>query len=64
MNSSNSKAMSLEACIRQALEQGELTPGLEIRIEQIVEQGNLTERDRQLLQLLQDAIQDDCIRRA
>lgn|GEM_PF-5888234 len=63
MNASNPEEMSLETCVRQALEQGELNTALETRIQQIVDQGNLTDRDRQLLELLLDAIQDDCIRR-
>lgn len=62
MNDSNPEAMSLETCVRQALEQGELTPILAARIQQIVDKGGLAEYEQQLLQLLQDAIQDHCIR--
>ncbi|WP_143467794.1 hypothetical protein [Leptolyngbya ohadii] len=62
VNDSNSEVMSLETCIRQALEQGQLTPVLAARIQQIVEEGGLAEYEQQLLQLLQDAIQDHCIR--
>lgn len=52
----------LECCIRTALELGELSPGAQSCISQLVSGGNLSERDRALLSILQDAIEDGCIR--
>ena len=59
----NSMLISLEACIRSALETGELLPGAESQLQKIQLHGRLTEKERCLLQLLQDAIQSGCIRR-
>jgi hypothetical protein len=55
--------ISIEACIRSALETGELLPGVESQIQKIQFSSELTEKDICLLQLLQDAIQSGCIRR-
>jgi hypothetical protein len=51
----------LEACVRTALELGELSPGLENQIKHWATRRQLSEYDRQLLEILQDAIEDGCI---
>jgi len=61
--SSDPMLISIEACIRSALETGELLPGVESQIQKIQFSSELTEKDICLLQLLQDAIQSGCIRR-
>jgi hypothetical protein len=53
----------LEFCIRAALELGELTPALDKQINEWIAKGRLSMRDRTMLNILQDAIQDGCIRR-
>jgi hypothetical protein len=53
----------LEFCIRSALELGELTPALETQINAWVAKGRLSVRDRTMLTILEDAIQEGCIRR-
>ncbi|MFQ3615671.1 MAG: hypothetical protein SNJ57_06210 [Cyanobacteriota bacterium] len=52
----------LEFCVRTALEFGELSPAMQARIANLVAEGNLSQRDRMLLSLLEDAIGDGCIR--
>jgi hypothetical protein len=54
---------SLELCIRTALTLNELMPGTERYIQSVVQQTALSQRDRALLDLLYDALQDGCIRR-
>lgn len=51
----------LEACVRTALELGELSPGLEAQIKHWAVRKPLSERDLKLLDLLQDALEDGCI---
>lgn len=54
---------NLEACIRAALDAHQLMPGTERYIESVIRQKPLSQRDRDLLRLLNDAIQDGCIAR-
>ncbi|MCU0571098.1 MAG: hypothetical protein MUF49_31600 [Oculatellaceae cyanobacterium Prado106] len=58
----NLAAKSLEDCIRTALDQGELSPELKHQISNHVLIGNLSQHDQALLRILEDAIQDGCIR--
>ena len=51
----------LEACVRTALEMGELSPGLEAQIKHWTTRKRLSDHDRQLLRILQDALKDGCI---
>lgn len=51
----------LEFCVRTALEFGELSPAAQARIAALVVSGNLSQRDRMLLSLLEDAIGDGCV---
>lgn len=51
----------LEACVRMALEIGELSPGLEAQIKDWTTRKRLSDHDRQLLEILQDALEDGCI---
>lgn len=51
----------LETCVRTALELGELSPGLETQIKHWASRRQLSERDRKLLMILQDAVEDGCI---
>jgi len=53
----------VEPIVRMALEFGELTPGAEAQVRWLLLCGKLGSRDRALLCLLQDAIQDGCVRR-
>lgn len=53
----------VEPIVRTALEFGELTPGAEAQVRWLLTCGKLGARDRSLLCLLQDAIQDGCVRR-
>lgn len=53
---------SLEAWVRTAIAFGELSPAAEAHINQIVAQG-VSEVERRLLALLNDAIQAGCVRR-
>lgn len=54
---------SLEVCIRAALVSSELTPGTERYIQSIAQESSLSQRDRGLLALLYDALQEGHIRR-
>jgi hypothetical protein len=54
---------NLELCIRAALASNELMPGTERYIQSVAQQTDLSQRDRALLKLLYDALQDGCIRR-
>lgn len=56
------QARSLEPWVRTAIAFGELSPAAEAHINQIVAQG-VSEVDRRLLSLLNDAIQAGCVRR-
>lgn len=51
----------LEACVRTALEIGELSPGLEAQIKHWATRQCISDHDRQLLEILQDALEDGCI---
>lgn len=62
MDWSVSVTSDLEFCVRTALEFGELSPAAQARIADLVAEGNLSQRDRMLLSLLEDAIGDGCIR--
>ncbi|NJL22322.1 MAG: hypothetical protein HC895_18315 [Leptolyngbyaceae cyanobacterium SM1_3_5] len=53
---------SLEAWVRTAIAFGELSPAAEAHINHIVAEG-VSEVDRRLLALLNDAIQAGCVRR-
>lgn len=59
----NSQNNFLESQVRTALDSGELSPGLEVQIRAWASRYTLSERDRTLLQILQDAIESGCIRR-
>ncbi|MBE9177336.1 hypothetical protein IQ268_01950 [Oculatella sp. LEGE 06141] len=63
LNPSQPEPHYLEYCVRSALAVGELSPAVESHIKRIVVDGNLTPRDRTLLDILRDAIQDGCVRR-
>jgi hypothetical protein len=54
---------TLEACVRTALELGEITPFLQAQVDQIAAQPNLSDRHLTILRVLADAIEDGCIRR-
>ena len=54
---------SLEACIRAALASKELMPGTERYIQSVAQSVPLSQRDRDLLAMLYDALQEGCIRR-
>lgn len=54
---------SLELCIRAAFASSELMPGTERYIQSVAQETALSQRDRALLSLLYDALQDGCIRR-
>jgi hypothetical protein len=58
-----SQDLSLEACIRMALESGELSSSLKAQINSLTQEA-VTAREQVLLQILQDAIQDGCIQEA
>jgi hypothetical protein len=51
---------SLEACIRMALESGQLSAALKAQIHALTQNG-ISAREEVLIQILQDAIQDGCI---
>jgi hypothetical protein len=59
-NPGDLKTQTLENCIRIALEAGELSSSLEAQIQSLTT-GTLSETQRKLLQLLEDAIRDGCI---
>jgi hypothetical protein len=59
LNSQTNPTQSLEDCIRTALEKGEISMGLKAQISDL--NRDATDRERALLQILQDAIQDGCI---
>jgi len=54
---------NLEFCVRNALATGELSPATSAYIQQVSGISNLTRRDRTLLAILQDAIQEGCVQR-
>ncbi len=54
---------SIEFFVRNALNCGVLVPAAEAQIQRLVQRGGLSERDRSLLAILRDAIQDGCIQR-
>lgn len=60
---SNTTVDDLEGCIRTALSAGQLSPGAQRFIEQLVAQGKLSQRDANLLSILNDAIKDGCVQR-
>lgn len=63
LQSSNPDA-NLEFCVRNALATGELSPATYAYIQQLTGTAgtaNLTRRDRTLLAILKDAIQDGCV---
>ncbi|HEY9629995.1 MAG TPA: hypothetical protein V6C84_22105 [Coleofasciculaceae cyanobacterium] len=54
---------AIEPIVRMVLESGELSPGTEAHLRWLLLCGNLGGRDRDLICLLQDAIQDGCVQR-
>jgi hypothetical protein len=58
-----SNTPSIETIVRQALALGELSPGAEAAIDQARSQGALTAKDRRVLEILTDAIANNCIQR-
>ncbi|MBD2091314.1 hypothetical protein H6F67_15820 [Microcoleus sp. FACHB-1515] len=56
------QAQSLEAWVRTAIAFGELSPAAEAHLNHIVAEG-VSEVERRLLALLNDAIQAGCVRR-
>ncbi|MBI4784409.1 MAG: hypothetical protein HY785_24275 [Oscillatoriophycideae cyanobacterium NC_groundwater_1537_Pr4_S-0.65um_50_18] len=54
---------TVESIVRMVLEGGELSPGTEAHLRWQMLCGNLSGRDRDLIYLLQDAIQDGCVQR-
>ena len=54
---------SIEFFVRNALNSGILLPAAEAQLQRLVTQGSLSDRDRSLLAILKDAIQDGCIQR-
>jgi hypothetical protein len=59
--SRNRPDIDLEFCVRNALATGELSPATSAYIQQVRGTSNLTRRDRTLLAILQDAIQEGCV---
>lgn len=55
--------LSIEEIARQALSQGELSPGAEAAINRAFEQGRMTAQDMRILEILRDAIATNCIKR-
>ncbi|MBD0336705.1 MAG: hypothetical protein ICV62_14550 [Cyanobacteria bacterium Co-bin13] len=55
--------VSIEAIVRNALALGELSPGAEAAIDQARSQGTLTAKDQRVLEILSDAIANNCIKR-
>lgn len=53
----------LESYIRTALESGELLPAMEAQIQGWASAPELSERDRTLLEIFQNALDSGCIRR-
>ncbi|MBD2256797.1 hypothetical protein [Pseudanabaena sp. FACHB-2040] len=58
-----STPVSIEAIVRNALTLGELSSGAEAAINQARAQGRLTAKDQRVLEILADAIADNCIKR-
>ncbi|NJN57443.1 MAG: hypothetical protein HC879_08035 [Leptolyngbyaceae cyanobacterium SL_5_9] len=57
----NCPDIDLEFCVRNALATGELSPAISAYIQQVRGTSNLTRRDRTLLAILQDAVQEGCV---
>jgi hypothetical protein len=60
---SNLSVIDLRTCIRTILGNGEILPGMELYLQRRIATGNLSAEETSLLSILQDAIQDGCIRR-
>lgn len=58
-----SSQISIEAIVRNALTLGELSPGAEAFIHQACTAGRVTAKEQRALEILQDAIANNCIRR-
>jgi hypothetical protein len=56
-------SVSIEQIIQTALDLGELSPGAEAQVQRQLLAGTIGERDRALIDLLQDALQSGYIRR-
>ncbi|HEY9638948.1 MAG TPA: hypothetical protein V6C57_00610 [Coleofasciculaceae cyanobacterium] len=56
------ESYSIEQIARLAVEQGEFSPGAEARLQWLMLSRDLTERDRNLVCLLQDAIATGYVR--
>lgn len=56
-----SSQSQLEECIRSALETGFLPPGMAAYACHLLAEPTLSDRDRTLLQILHDAIEDGCV---
>lgn len=56
-------SVSIEQIIQTALDLGELSPGAEAQVQRQLLAGAIGERDRALIDLLQDALQSGYIRR-
>ncbi|NJL36873.1 MAG: hypothetical protein HC840_05325 [Leptolyngbyaceae cyanobacterium RM2_2_4] len=61
ISSRNRPDINLEFCVRNALATGELSPATSAYVRQVRDMSNLTRRDRTLLAILQDAIQEGCV---
>ncbi|HEY9762573.1 MAG TPA: hypothetical protein V6D07_08615 [Trichocoleus sp.] len=55
--------VSLESIVRQALAVGELSPEAENSIRQVCASGKLAADDKRILEILEDAIANNCIKR-
>lgn len=59
----SSAQLSIEAIVRNALALGELSPGAEAAINRVCAQGRLSAKDQRVLEILADAIANNCVRR-
>lgn len=62
MNTTSSQT-SIEAVVRNAITLGELSPGAEAFISQACAEKRITAQEKQALEILQDAIANNCIKR-
>jgi hypothetical protein len=57
------KSYSIEQVVRSAVELGELSPGAEAQVQRLMLSREMTVRDRSLVRLLHDAIEEGCVQR-